>query len=94
MPAKSAPLRALGQAIRATRVKRGYSQEGLARYAGIDRSYFVAIERGEFNITIETLLRVAVVLDVAAPELFARSFADKSSPIVTHAAAEPKDGNA
>jgi transcriptional regulator with XRE-family HTH domain len=39
--------RALGMAIRAERVKTAYSQERFARHAGIDRSYYGAIERGE-----------------------------------------------
>ena len=73
MPSKSPPLRALGQAIRSTRVERGYTQEAFAAHAGIDRAYYGAVERGEFNLTIETLLRVAAGLNVTAAGLLARA---------------------
>jgi len=69
----SSDVLALGRAIRATRLQRGYSQEGFAAHAGLDRSYYGAVERGEFNVTIETLLRVAAGLEVAASELLARA---------------------
>jgi len=42
MPAKSRPLSALGDAIRAARVERGYTQEAFAAGAGIDRAYYGA----------------------------------------------------
>jgi transcriptional regulator with XRE-family HTH domain len=50
MTAKS-PQHKLGEAIRASRNERGYSQEGFAAHAGMDRSYYGAIERGGFNFT-------------------------------------------
>lgn len=64
--------RALGEAIRAVRVERGYAQERFAAHAGIDRSYFGAVERGEFNITLATLLKIAAGLDVPAWTLLKR----------------------
>lgn len=60
---------ALGAAIRAARESQGHSQEVFANRAGIDRSYYGAIERGEFNITVDTLLTVAQGLDVTAAQL-------------------------
>ena len=66
MPAKSASLRALGDAIRAARVERGYTQETFAVGAGIDRAYYGAVERGEFNLTLVMLLRIAAGLNVTA----------------------------
>ena len=56
----------LGAAIRAARKERGFTQEGFATHAGIDRSYFGAIERGEFNVTLDTLTTIAAGLDVPA----------------------------
>ena len=59
MPAKkSAAVVALCEAIRAARTERGYAQEAFAGHVGLDRSYFGAVERGEFNITLATLLGV------------------------------------
>ena len=70
---KSAASCALGATIRAARSERGYSQEGFAVHAGLDRSYFGAIERGEFNITLATLLKIADGLGVRASTLLRRA---------------------
>jgi transcriptional regulator with XRE-family HTH domain len=57
MPSKkSSANRALARVIRSTRERRGYSQEGFARRVGMDRSYFGAIERGEFNMSLDTIV--------------------------------------
>lgn len=71
-PKKSAANQALGQAIRSTRHERGLAQEALAARAGIDRSYFGAIERGEFNVTLDTLAKIAAALGISASHLLAR----------------------
>jgi transcriptional regulator with XRE-family HTH domain len=60
---------ALGKAIRAIREQQGTSQERLALATGIDRSYYSAIERGEFNITLAVLLKVTAGLGIPAWEL-------------------------
>jgi XRE family transcriptional regulator, regulator of sulfur utilization len=64
---------ALGEAIRATREQQGISQERLALVAGIDRSYYSAIERGEFNVTLAVLLKIAAALSVPAWTLLKRA---------------------
>ncbi len=72
MPSKkSAANQALGQAIRAARRERGFAQEAFAARAGIDRSYFGAIERGEFNVSLDMIVRLAKGLGVSASELLA-----------------------
>jgi XRE family transcriptional regulator, regulator of sulfur utilization len=86
--------RALGEAIRAARKEQGVSQEVLAHRCGLDRSYFGAIERGEFNISVQTLLRISAGLDISAAELLAHSLDDKPSPVVKRAAVGAKDGDA
>jgi transcriptional regulator with XRE-family HTH domain len=74
MPAKkSAANQALGQAIRATRRERGLAQEALAIRAAIDRSYSGAIERGEFNITLDTIAKLATALGTRPSRLLARA---------------------
>jgi transcriptional regulator with XRE-family HTH domain len=95
MPRKKSPAdRALGAAIRVARSERGYTQESFAAHAGIDRAYYGAIERGEFNITVQTLLRISTGLNVSPAELLARSLDDKPSPVVSRAAAEANGGDA
>jgi transcriptional regulator with XRE-family HTH domain len=64
---------ALGRAIREVRVERRFSQEGFAAQAGIDRSYYGAIERGEFNVSLETITKLAAGLETTAAELLARA---------------------
>jgi transcriptional regulator with XRE-family HTH domain len=66
---KSSANRALGQAIRASRKACGLTQEAFALKAEIDRSYYGAIERGEFNVTIDTLMKVASGLGMPAWEI-------------------------
>lgn len=59
----------LGLAIRAARNAKAISQEALADFAGIDRSHLGRIERGERNITVLNLLRIARSLDIASAEI-------------------------
>jgi transcriptional regulator with XRE-family HTH domain len=72
-PKKSAANQALGQAIRATRRERGLAQEALAIRAAIDRSYSGAIERGEFNVTLDTTTKIATALGISISQLLARA---------------------
>jgi transcriptional regulator with XRE-family HTH domain len=74
MPAKkSAAVQALGEAIRSARRAQGYGQDGFAAHVGLDRSYFGAVERGEFNITLDTLLKITDGLGVRASTLLRRA---------------------
>ncbi len=59
----------LGAAIRAARLAKGLSQEALAELAGIDRSYMGGIERGEHNLAIMNLLKIADALGVKASSI-------------------------
>ncbi len=55
---------ALGLAIREMRSEQGLSQEGLAHEIGLDRSYIGGIERGEHNLTLMNLLKIAQRLGI------------------------------
>ena len=63
----------LGRTIRSLRAERKISQEALAYEANLDRSYMGGIERGEHNITILNLVKVAVQLDIKISELFEKA---------------------
>jgi transcriptional regulator with XRE-family HTH domain len=52
----------LGNRIRKERKKCGLSQDLLALTCNLDRSYVGRIERGEVNVTIEKLYRIARTL--------------------------------
>lgn len=54
--------KALGKLIRAERKACRVSQDALALACNIDRSYMGRIERGEVNITVEKLYRIAIEL--------------------------------
>lgn len=53
----------VGQRIRAQRKAKRLSQDVLALECKVDRSYMGRIERGEVNITLEKLYRVARALE-------------------------------
>jgi transcriptional regulator with XRE-family HTH domain len=55
---------ALGAEIRRARAGIGLSQEALAVDAGLDRSYMGGIERGEHNITLMNIAKIAGALNV------------------------------
>jgi transcriptional regulator with XRE-family HTH domain len=68
VPPKS-DLAALGTAVRALRVERGFSQERLSLEAGLHRNYVGRVERGELSPTFEPLVAIATALDVGPDEL-------------------------
>lgn len=55
-------LRRLGAAMRTRRKELGLSQEELAHAAEIDRSHMGKLERGERNVTLLNIVRIAVAL--------------------------------
>lgn len=59
-----------GRRIRELRLKAGLTQELLALQSGLDRSYVGAIERGEKNISILNIEKLANALDVDLNYLF------------------------
>lgn len=61
----------LGQAIRARRKALGLSQEALADAANIDRSHMGKIERGERNVTLLNVLRIATAMNCRPSEILA-----------------------
>ncbi len=65
----TAELLALGAEIRKTRQTIGISQEELAYKADLDRSYVGGIERGEHNVAIMSLVKLARALDIKVSDL-------------------------
>ncbi|HIE5095653.1 MAG: XRE family transcriptional regulator [Stenotrophomonas sp.] len=55
--------------VRRLRKERGMSQEQLAEAAGVHRTYVGMIERGEKNVTIYNIERIAKALDVSPGSL-------------------------
>ena len=64
-------LRGLGEEVRERRKQRNLSQETLARQAGVHPNVIGRLERGSYNITVLTLLAIAVKLNASVLDLFA-----------------------
>ena len=62
-------LNKFGEKVREERLKRGLSQEELAGKAGVHRTYIGMIERGEKNITLTNIKKVANALDMKIDQL-------------------------
>ncbi len=61
--------RAVGRALRRFRLERGLSQEAFADVVGVHRTYMGGLERGERNLTLRSLERIAAAIDVDPMEL-------------------------
>ena len=59
-----------GNKIKELRKEKGLSQEKLANLAEIDRTYLPTIEKGERNVSIEVIEKLAIALDVKIKDLF------------------------
>lgn len=60
---------ALGTAIRRARLSKNISQEKLALLAEVDRSYVGRVERGDNNVAILTLSKLAQAMDITLAKL-------------------------
>ena len=78
-------LGAVGRRIRELRRAKGFSQEDFAAAAGLDRSYYGGVERGERNFSVRHVVRIAATLGVEVGDLFPpiEELAPLSSPTDT-----------
>lgn len=60
-----------GERVRELRTKQGISQEELGRLAKLHRTYIGMIERGEKNITLENIEKIAHALETPVSKFFA-----------------------
>lgn len=63
--------KAFGTRVRAVRLARNLSQEKLAAAAGLHRTYIGGIERGERNVSLENIQRIAAALSETISSLTA-----------------------
>lgn len=61
-----------GRALRQRRNKLGVSQEAFADMCELDRTYIGGIERGERNVSLVNIEKIAKTLRVSISELFRR----------------------
>jgi len=61
--------RAVGRNLRGYRQARGLSQEAFAQLLGVHRTYMGGVERGERNLTLKSVERIATRLELDPLEL-------------------------
>jgi transcriptional regulator with XRE-family HTH domain len=72
MPKKPEVLVKFGQRLRTVRRDKGFaSQEALADVCGLDRTYIGGIERGERNLSLVNVAKIAKALKMSISELTA-----------------------
>ena len=59
----------LGRAVRRLRTAASYSQESFADECGLHRTYMGAVERGETNISLDNIERIARALRLTPAQL-------------------------
>lgn len=66
---EEAALLQFGQKVQAVRNEQKISQEKLAELSELDRTYISSVERGQRNISILNIIKIADALGVAASSL-------------------------
>ncbi len=60
----------VGERIRERRNSLGLSQEKLALKADIDRTYLAGVESGKRNLSIKSLEKIVIALEISFEEFF------------------------
>lgn len=67
----NADQRTFGDNVRAVRKQAGFTQEGLAAAAGLDRGYVGGVENGRRNISLNAMWKLARAIGVTPAAFFA-----------------------
>lgn len=59
----------LGENVRSLRIERQITQEQLAEICDLHRTYIGAIERGDRNVSLNNIVKIAHALNVAPSDL-------------------------
>jgi len=85
VPPISAIHAAFGEALRELRKERGISQEGLALISGFNRGYYGGIERGERNVALANIHKLAAALNLPPSAILVRA-----EQVAARSASEPR----
>ena len=69
----------IGESIRKRRMELGLSQESLAERSGLHRTYISDVERGNRNVTINSLDRILSALGINFLLFFSVYYPDKGN---------------
>lgn len=73
--------RLLGENLRRHRLARGLSQEAFADVVGVHRTYMGGLERGERNLTLRSVERIASLLELDPVELLLPTERSTAAPL-------------
>lgn len=62
--------KSFGDRVRQLRLESGISQEKFALSAGIDRTYLASVEKGNRNISLVNIQKIATALNISLSDLF------------------------
>jgi transcriptional regulator with XRE-family HTH domain len=66
------PRKDVGSRIRSLRETGGLTQEELGEKAGLNYKYIGELERGDVNVSLDSLVKIAEALDVKIGDLFSK----------------------
>jgi len=72
-------VKTIGERVRYFRLYRGFTQEELAEKANVHYTYIGGIERGERNISLETLNKITEALEISPTDLFEHNYLKKET---------------
>ena len=88
-------LRKIGKFIAEQRKAQNITQEKLAEMIGITPNYLSALERGAYNIKLDTLVQIIDCLDITADDLFRdvikNGYQNRASRLTDEVASLPED---
>lgn len=64
------PRKQFGERVKELRKKAGLSQEELSFRSGIHRTYIGSVERGEQNVSVDNIYKIAKALNVSLKDFF------------------------
>ena len=81
----------LGNRIKETRLKKGYTQNALAQYAGVSNVYLGEIERGLKMPSLQSFIKIIQALNVSADYILRDELASGSQYICDEIADKVRD---
>lgn len=73
MPSSQNIQKKLGDTIRSLRLEQGYSQDEFAHICDLHRTYYGGVERGERNISLNNIIKIASSFEMTAASLFEKA---------------------